>query len=137
MQRDAYRGSRYGLPQRGPGSVASLGRRLAAIAVDWFAALVIALVLLRTLDTQDSRIASATLAIFAVQIIVLTWSQGASFGQRLLGLVVAPVGSQRLRLWSVAVRTLLICVVIPAIVIDRDGRGIHDQLARTIVITRR
>ncbi len=132
-----YRGRDMGLPEAGPGSVASLGRRVVAITIDWFSSLVIALVIIGSTDTTDGRVALATLAIFAVQIALLTWLQGASFGQRILGLAVAPVGTARLGLVQVAARTALICVVIPALVIDRNGRGLHDQITRTVVLRRR
>ena len=34
-------GARLGLPAEGPGSLAGVGRRLAALAVDWFAAIIV------------------------------------------------------------------------------------------------
>ena len=76
----------------------------------------------------------ATLAVFVVEITVLTWLTGASFGQRLVRLRVVSIDGGRVPLWRVLVRTLLICLVIPAVVYDDDGRGVHDRLAHTRVV---
>jgi hypothetical protein len=34
----------------------------------------------------------------------------------------------------VLIRTALICLVIPAVVYDDDGRGVHDRIANTRVL---
>jgi hypothetical protein len=31
-------------------------------------------------------------------------------------------------------RTALLCIAIPALIWDRDGRGLHDRLARTVEV---
>jgi hypothetical protein len=43
----------------------------------------------------------------------------------------------RLSLWRVALRTLLICLVIPAVVYDSDGRGLHDRIVGSRVFRTR
>ncbi len=55
-------------------------------------------------------------------------------GKRLLGLRVAAEGGGRLSLPRVVLRTLLLLVVIPAVIWDRDGRGLHDRLARSVQV---
>jgi uncharacterized RDD family membrane protein YckC len=35
-----------------------------------------------------------------------------------------------------AIRAFLLCLVIPAVVYDRDRRGLHDKAAQTIVVRR-
>ena len=77
---------------------------------------------------------AATLAIFALEIVVLTWLTGASFGQRLLGLRVVLVSGDRVGIFRVALRTALLCLVIPAVVFDSEGRGLHDRAAGSRVI---
>jgi len=37
----------------------------------------------------------------------------------------------------VFLRTFLIALVIPAVVTDSEGRGLHDRIARTIVMRSR
>ena len=72
------------------------------------------------------------IGIFFVEVTLLTWMTGASFGQRLVGLRV--VGLQRrLGFTGAAVRTLLICLVIPPLVWDADGRGLHDKAVGSVV----
>jgi len=34
-------------------------------------------------------------------------------------------------------RTLLLAIVIPAVVTDRDGRGLHDRAVNTVLIRAR
>ena len=56
----------------------------------------------------------------------------ASFGQRLLGVSVVGMDGGRLALWRVFVRTLLICLIIPAVVYDNTGRGLHDRAVGSV-----
>jgi uncharacterized RDD family membrane protein YckC len=35
-----------------------------------------------------------------------------------------------------AIRAQLICLVIPAVIYDRDRRGLHDKAADTVVVRR-
>ena len=78
----------------------------------------------------------ATLAIFALEIIVLTWLTGSSFGQRILGIAVVSETGGRLSLWRIIVRTLLICIVIPALVYDSQRRGLQDLAVGSRVVMR-
>ncbi|MGB7980721.1 MAG: RDD family protein [Candidatus Nanopelagicales bacterium] len=128
---DAYRGQSLGLPESGSGSMASTGRRVVALFIDWFAALLISRALVgeptSTLETF------ATLGIFALEVTVLTWLWGASFGQRIMGIRVLG-RTHRLGLVAAALRTLLICLVLPALVWDAQGRGLHDRAVDSLVL---
>ena len=110
------------------------GRRVVAFLVDWFASVLVALLAFRQFPYGSNGSMLATLAVFVVEITVLTWLTGASFGQRLVRLRVVSIDGGRVPLWRVLVRTLLICLVIPAGVYDDDGRGVHDRLAHTRVV---
>lgn len=126
-----YRGQRLGLPESGPGSMASTGRRVVALFIDWIAALLISRALVGTPETTLENF--ATLGIFAFEVTVLTWLWGSSFGQRLVGIRV--VGrSRRLGLIAALLRTALICIVIPPVIWDADGRGLHDRAVDSVVI---
>lgn len=111
---------------------AGLGRRALAIVIDWAAALVIANVFLPVGESLDSSM--LTLGVFFLEVTVLTWLIGASFGQVLVRLRVQRLDGGRLSLWRVALRTALICLVIPAVVYDADGRGLHDRLVGSRVM---
>jgi len=144
-------GRRLGLPLEGPGSQASLGRRVAALAVDWVACLAISAAFFpaTTSGLWLSRGSStATLAIFAAENLLFVGSIGFSLGHRLLGmrvrrLLVAreggaaePDDGRAPGFGRAAIRTAMLCLVIPAVVWDSDGRGLHDRLAGTAIVRR-
>ncbi len=88
---------------------------------------------------------TATLAVFAGTTAVFVGLLGHTLGHRILGLSVvrlAAVDGERRPvpgppgLLAGAVRTGLLCLVIPAVVWDRDGRGLHDLAARTAIVRR-
>ncbi|MCC2333516.1 RDD family protein [Cellulomonas wangsupingiae] len=144
------RGARLGLPPTGPGSMARLGRRVAALAVDWVACLAVAAVLLPVRADGPFLLrgdALGTLAVFAVENLVLVATLGHTLGHRLLGLQVRPVvGGGSTAGASVPprapgfvqslLRALLLCLVLPAAVWDGDGRGLHDRAAGTVIVRR-
>lgn len=115
-------------------SPAGFGRRLAALTIDWFASLGIAVLVFRqyAYGSGDSMI--ATVVIFYVEIVFFTFLLGASFGQKILGLRVVNLQGGRLAAWRIAARTFLILLVIPALVIDSDGRGLQDRLVGSQVV---
>jgi RDD family len=129
-----YRGARLGLPERGPGSLAPFGRRLAAVAVDWFSCVLVTLLVVRgRLAYGTPEFSFVVLAIFGLEVFLLTWLASASFGQRLLAVGVFPLDRRRLGPYRAAVRTVLLCMAVPALVWDRDGRGLHDRAVNTAV----
>jgi uncharacterized RDD family membrane protein YckC len=132
-----YRGQRLGLPESGPGSVAGFGRRLVALVIDWLACLVLVRLFLPHIDygTPDSSL--ATLGFFLAELTLFTWLVGASFGQRLLGLAVVRLdGGGGPGLLRALLRSVQICLVVPAVIWDRDSRGLHDRSMGTVVVRR-
>lgn len=130
-----YRGERLGLPQTGPGSVAPLGRRVLALIIDWFASMLVAGLIFRG---QGQDRALDTLLVFAVMTMALVSLGGASFGHRIMGVrVVSASGGGAVNPLRVIVRTLLLCLLIPAVIWDRDGRGLHDRAADSVVVRAR
>jgi hypothetical protein len=122
-------GKRLGLPESGPRSIARLGRRILALLIDWGAAVLLSIAFF----AYD---AWATLAIFAVAQIAFLVTVNASIGHLLLGIRAVPVAGGYLGLWRPIVRTALLCLVIPAVIWDRDQRGLHDRLAGTVLVRR-
>jgi len=127
-----YRGEQLGLPEHGPGSIARPGRRMGALAVDWGLCLLIAYGLLT--DGYDQATGNWALLVFFVLGVLTVGSVGFTPGKRLLGLRVVAEGGGRLTPLRVLLRTALLCVAVPALIWDRDGRGLHDRLARTIEV---
>ena len=110
------------------------GRRIVAFLIDWFASILVALLAFPQFGYGTNTSMLATLLVFSLEVIVLTWLTGASFGQRILGLRVVSIDGGRLPLWRVVVRTALILLVIPAVVYDDQGRGLHDRAAGSMVV---
>lgn len=122
-------GERLGLPERGPRSIGRPGRRIGALVIDWGLSVLGSVAFFR----YD---ALATLAIFAVtQLIFVTLLNG-SIGHLVLRMRVIPVAGGWIGAWRPLVRTLLLCLVIPAVIWDRDQRGLHDKAAGTVLIVR-
>ncbi len=140
-------GTRLGLPPEGRGALAPLSRRVLALVVDWLLCQLIAYAFFPA-DAQ----AWGTLAVFALENLLLVGTIGTTVGHRLLGIrvrrVAAPqgVGDAGDRpdpgpdvppnLLLGLVRTVLLCLVIPAVVWDADGRGLHDRTAGTAIVRR-
>lgn len=124
-------GERLGLPDTGHGSIGRTGRRIAALAIDWAAAIVLALIVAPYSTLLHSW---ATLGIFALMQIVFIPTIGGSIGHRMLGMQITPIDGGWVGLWRPIVRTLLLVIVVPALVWDSDQRGFHDKVAGTVLI---
>ncbi|MEV3990852.1 RDD family protein [Streptomyces sp. NPDC049837] len=127
-----YRGERLGLPQEGPGSIAPLGRRFGALFLDWTLCVVIAYGLIAPGDWNSAG-NWAVVVLFVLSVLTVG-TIGSTPGKRLLGLRVISVEGERLGLGRVVIRSLLLCLAIPALIWDRDGRGLHDRLARAVQV---
>jgi uncharacterized RDD family membrane protein YckC len=74
------------------------------------------------------------LGVFGLEVLLLTWLAGGSLGQRLLHLQVSAFGTGRVPFVRALVRTVLLCLAVPPLIWDRDGRGLHDRAALTAVL---
>jgi uncharacterized RDD family membrane protein YckC len=127
-----YPGERLGLPEDGPESVSGFGRRLGAILVDWLLCTwAIAGGLFRLTGPDQSVVG---LAVFAVENVLLLSTLGMTFGMRLFSVRVAALDGGRPSVPAVLIRTLLLCLAVPAVIWDRDRRGLHDRAAGTVVV---
>ena len=124
------RGAALGLPASGAGSLAGFGQRIGAWLVDAVAA-----ALLTGLVTAPDPPGNWSLLTFAAITVVFLAGTGQTPGMRLFGLRLAhPQPGRRLAPWRAAVRTALLCLLVPALVVDADGRGLHDRLTQTAVV---
>ncbi|MGB3911017.1 MAG: RDD family protein [Pseudolysinimonas sp.] len=125
-------GERLGLPESGPRSIARPGRRIAALLIDWAIASAISVAFFSTGPWQTNGF--ITLGLFAgIQLLFLLVLNG-GVGHLLLGLRVVPLDPGRLAPWRALVRTLLVCLFVPAVIWDADQRGLHDRLAGTLLV---
>jgi uncharacterized RDD family membrane protein YckC len=132
-----YPGRDLGLPEFGPGSVAGWSRRFGALLIDWLACSVIAIAFFyhHTAGHAADVLSQPRLwtpAVFAVEDFVLTALTGTTIGKRLLGLRVLRLDGRPVGLWALP-RTLLLMLVVPAMIMDRDLRGLQDKAAGTVV----
>ena len=140
MDRDAsppsqqrVRGASLGLPPSGPGSLAAFSTRVVAFFVDALIAAVVA-----ALFTAPQLPGNWSLLPFGLIYVVSLVAFGQTPGMRLLGLRLAhPREGQRLALWRAVVRTALLMLLVPALIVDADGRGLHDKLTDTAVVRER
>lgn len=122
-----YPGERLGLPESGPGSIARAGRRIAAICIDWGLSYLIAHLLL-----ADNSL--GVLGIFFLEQVLLVGTLGYSIGHRVAGIHVVRLDGGPAGPVAGVVRAILLCLVLPAVIIDADHRGLHDKAMNTILV---
>jgi len=117
--------------------VASWGKRVLALFVDWTASLLVA-----ALFTGGAALSShgweawLPMLVFLVEATVLTPLLGGSFGQVLTRVAVLRVDRRPLSLLAALLRTALICLVVPPLFSNLDRRGLHDLATRAVAVHR-
>jgi uncharacterized RDD family membrane protein YckC len=131
-------GDRLGLPASGPGSVARFGRRLLGLAIDWVGCqLVVAAFVGTRVWGEDGRsLVFVVTGVFVVEQMLLVGLVGNSVGHRLAGIRVARLGGGQVGLPRGLARAVLVALALPALVMDKDARGMHDVAAGTVVVRR-
>jgi uncharacterized RDD family membrane protein YckC len=122
------------MPERGPGSLAPFGRRGVAVLVDWLVCNVIAAGLMHYRLGEGGLGPFKPLAVFVLMNLLLVGTLGSTIGHRLLGLRVVRLGGASAGPLLAAIRTVLLALVIPAVIWDRDTRGFHDKIAGTVLV---
>jgi len=122
------------MPERGPGSLAPFVRRLVAVSVDWLICDLIAAAFMGYRLGQGGLGSFKPLAVFVLMNLLLVGTLGSTVGHRLLGIRVVRLGGASAGPFLAAIRTVLLAVVIPAVIWDRDTRGFHDKIAGTVAV---
>jgi uncharacterized RDD family membrane protein YckC len=128
------------LPKEGPNAVAPMGYRMAALLADWLLCLLIVSGVTRHSilngvgDPHYFPTMGWTLVLFAVEVYLLTAISGFTVGKRLFKIKVIRTDGGRPGFAWAALRTALLICVVPALLSDRDMRGLHDRAADTIVV---
>lgn len=136
---DGWPGKDLGLPEEGPRSVGRIGRRVVALLIDGALADLVAFVTGVWSPLEGSGDIAHTwiqLAIFAALQVLFICLLSGSFGHVCVGLRVVPIRGGYIGVWRPVVRTVLLCLVVPALIIDRDSRGAHDRIAGTVLVRR-
>jgi uncharacterized RDD family membrane protein YckC len=131
-----WRGKRYGLPESGPGSMATFGNRVGAVVVDLVVAgLIGGLGNLLTSNPSPVQRQAFGIAALIVLYVVLLPTSGQTFGMRVARLrVVRLRDGGLLGVPAAFLRVFLVVLTIPALFTDRDGRGLHDRAAGSIIV---
>jgi uncharacterized RDD family membrane protein YckC len=135
----AYRGEAIGLPPAGPGSLASTAARIGAFLVDAIASGLVAALFVSTRHVHsaaDRLPGSWSLIPLGLDYVVGILVAGRTVGMYLFGLRVVRVRQPQAAVdpGRAVVRTVLTMLLLPVIVFDRDGRGLHDRFADTAVV---
>lgn len=131
-----YRGEAIGLPSTGRGSLTTIGPRLGAYLTDAVAAAVLAALF----TPHGAGVAGKLPGLYSLIPFVLDYVVGVLVAGRTLGMFLfglrlirvdkaEAIGPRRILL-----RTVLLLLLVPAIVFDRDGRGMHDRLTDSAVV---
>lgn len=128
-----YPGQRLRLPEKGPNSVAGFGRRTLGFLVD-----ILLSGGLAALFTLPEPPGNWSLLVWVLLTVVPTAAFGITPGMALLGIRVARLGGATfVGVPRALLRTTLLFFVLPAVITDADGRGLHDRAAGTVVIRTR
>lgn len=128
----AYPGERLALPQTGVSSVASMGSRVLAFLIDLALSFGVAWLFSRPALPQNW-----SLLVWGAMTVLTVGLFGFTPGQAAVGIRVAPINGRALvGLWAIP-RTVLTFVIVPPLLLDADGRGLHDRICRTVVIRSR
>ncbi|WP_242665219.1 MULTISPECIES: RDD family protein [unclassified Nocardioides] len=115
---------------------ASWGRRMLALAVDWFGSILVVSLFTPVFGTTGGPGSFFVLVVFVVESAILTATVGGSFGKMLTRLRVVRVadGGRVDPLRSLA-RAVAVALVIPPLVYRPDRRGLHDVIAGSATVT--
>ena len=119
--------------------IPSLIRRLGALLIDWIIAALSAVAIAGVsyppapLDEDPSQ-TFIIIGFFVLEVGVLTGLLGRSIGKRLLGMKIENRDGQPIGVPRALLRTVLMVLVLPAIVMTDDKRGMHDLAAGSRVV---
>lgn len=127
-------GARLGLPAAGRGSVASQGRKLGAYVLDLVLSALVSFLIVRPHTIGSEQVYNYVgIGVFVVMSSVALTLSGRTPGMAVMGLQVVRLDGRTmgLRSWP---RQVLCALLIPALIVDRDRRGLHDKPVGTVVV---
>jgi uncharacterized RDD family membrane protein YckC len=112
--------------------VASFGRRFGALLIDWLACTLVASFLVASLRTNPWP----QLGLFVLAHTFFIGLFGQTLGMALFRIrVISIADGGAIGIPRALLRGVLLALVIPAMVSDGDGRGLHDRAAGSVVTT--
>jgi uncharacterized RDD family membrane protein YckC len=114
--------------------VAHFGSRLLAFVIDAALANLIAIAINGGYHRSDRQTLSVLIAFLLIELIFVA-AASQTPGMRVAGIaVVREDGQGRPKLRWALMRTVLLALVAPALIIDQDGRAMHDRAAGTVML---
>ena len=111
-----------------------LGRRMAALMVDWLACYFIVTAASGGLGALAPNRAWTVLTLFFAEISIFSALQGATMGHRIFGIrIVRFVDGGVISPLLALIRSLLLVTVIFAVTFDENGRGMHERFSGTVL----
>lgn len=132
-----YPGHLLGLPPEGPGSMAPMGRRVLALLLDGLLAQLMAMSLLGYVQGQGGLGTFKPLLVVLLMNVFMVGTGGYTIGHRIFGLRVDRCPSGYAGFVKGLIRSVLLCLAFPPLIVDRDGRGLHDRVAGTVIVRSR
>jgi uncharacterized RDD family membrane protein YckC len=109
-------------------------RRIGALSIDWAIAS-FTTALFYPLQASSLEPTLVRLAIFVLEVGVLTSFGGASIGKRVFGIRVLTFPDYfYVRPRAAFLRVFLVALVLPALFTDSEGRGFHERISKTTVV---
>lgn len=122
-----YPGEHLGRPQKGPGAIARPGIRLIGFLIDWY---VCYLPILLFADNDPLL----TLLVFWGYTVLLTGFMGHTLGHLAVGVQVQTLNGRPAGWLKGLIRGTLTMLILPAVIMDSDARGIHDRICKTVLM---
>ena len=111
-----------------------LGRRFAALMVDWLACYFIVAATAGGIGKMAPNRSITVLGLFFVEVAILSALQGASLGHRIFGIrIVRFTDGGAISPLQALIRTTLLISVIFAITFDENGRGMHERFSGSVL----
>lgn len=115
--------------------MAPFGRRVVGLLVDWIIAQLISVFAFGAELGAGGAQSFVPLGVLAAINILSITAFAATPGQALMRLQVLQVRPGSFPL-QVVIRSVLLCLFIPPILTDSNGRGLHDAAAGTVIVRR-
>ena len=112
----------------------TLGRRFAALMVDWLACYFIVAASAGGLGAMASNRSLSVLGLVFTEVLILSALQGATLGHRIFGIkIVRFTDGGAITPVQALIRSALLVTVIFAITFDENGRGMHERLSGSVL----
>ncbi len=107
-----------------------------ALVIDWFASWAVAAFVVSTWGLGDAWGDWLPLLVFWLESSLGVALAAGSFGQLAVRIAVRRADGRPLDPAGAFLRQLLICLVVPAVIYNRDNRCLHDLAVRSVVVRR-